>query len=127
MMEWLPIFCVVILFAIVLIKGFNIVNGAKKYDTSISFILFGIAIMAYGLFLFHFLGAISYEETSIIVDGADTITVTKSNNLYEYTLPFSYLVNSLMWIVVGLTFAEAIINIFPRTKERFSSKERKKQ
>lgn len=126
MMEWLPIFCVIVLFAIILIKGFNVANGAKKYDTSISFILFGIAIMAYGLFLFHFLGAISYEETSVIVDGVDTITVTKSNNLYEYTLPFSYLINSLMWIILGLTFAEAIINIFPKTIDRFSSKNKRK-
>jgi len=122
MIDAIPILTVVALFIIVLIKAKNLLSDNRLYDKVGLGLSLGIAAMIWGLFTIHFLGGIAYVETSTIIDGASTITVTKNNNVYEYILPFTYLIDGLMWLIVGLTFGEAVMMFFPKTRGRFSTK-----
>lgn len=126
MMEWLTIISTIVLFVILLIKGYNVATGGKRFDIGTIMLLFTIGILFYGLFQMNFLGSISYKETSTIIDGASTITVTQNNNLYEYNLPFSYLLNGIMWMITGITFVETVMVIFPKTRGRYSPKNKEK-
>lgn len=122
MMEIIAILTLVGLVSILLIKAYNIANGAKSYNTVVNMIMLGAAVVLWGIFTINYLSGISFEETSTIVDGASTITVTKQSNLYEYLLPYTYLMNSLLFLVLGLSFIEAILTIFPSSRGRYDPK-----
>jgi len=108
----------IILFTILGLKVFNVMKNSQFYDFKISIIGLLASIILFGLLLFQLPAAIGYEQTSTIIDGADTITVTQTSNDYYGALPYIDLSNYLLYTIFGFSMVEWIIYAIPMKRKR---------
>lgn len=122
MIEAIVVIVSILLFLIMAVKFYNIVNNAKIYDVKISLIGFCLGVILYGVLFFLFLGSISYAQTSTIVDGSETVVITQESNMFQVIQPFVDLSNGFFSLIFIFTIAEGILTVIPTSRDRMKSK-----
>lgn len=122
--ETMMLFGLTVTTLIFIIKFWNVVNKGEVFQKEAILLFLGIGVISWGLSFLSFLGSIGDQSTSQIIDGANTILVTQSNNSYVYLAIFMDVQNAMIGAILIFTCVEVIYLLKAKSVNRKEGFER---